>query len=164
MKQLQLSGKLGIGKTILVDDADYEYLSQFTWWVQKAKNTLYAIRYNPETKKRQLMHRLLFNLTDSRVFIDHINHNGLDNQKNNLRICTNADNQKNKKGNGTSSYLGVSKYTYKNGTTNKKWIATIKHNGKYKYLGIFENEIDAAKSYNKAALEYHGEFANLNKI
>lgn len=90
--------------------------------------------------------------------VDHINNNPLDNRKNNLRVVTVAQNNMNKKSskNSTSKYIGV----YWN--TNNKWKASINQNNKYKFLGLFDNEIDAARARDEATKIYFGEFGNLN--
>ena len=99
--------------------------------------------------------------------VDHINHNGLDNQKKNLRICSHAENLRNRlpKKISTSKYLGVQFKTFKRKYKNsiyvsKHWQAQI--NGKY--LGLFKDEKTAAQAYNIAAQKLYGEFANLNVI
>lgn len=92
--------------------------------------------------------------------IDHKDRNPLNNCKDNLRICnfsTNGINKTKQKGKYTSQYKGV--HADKN-----KWRAAIYINNRRKSLGHFENEIDAAKAYNDAALKYFGEFAVLNTI
>jgi hypothetical protein len=93
------------------------------------------------------------------VFVDHINGNGLDNRKSNLRICTHQQNCENsrKRKKSFSKYKGV--YWSKNA---KKWVAQITIDGKSKHLGYFELEEDAAAAYDKAAVKYFGEFACLN--
>lgn len=104
------------------------------------------------------MHRMLLDIPDGKQ-TDHINRNKLDNRKVNLRICTNSENGRNKgtrKG-SLSGYKGVSKHR-------DKWQARIRLNGEQTYLGIFENIIDAALAYNKAAIIVHGEFACLNEF
>lgn len=93
------------------------------------------------------------------MVVDHINHNGLDNRKANLRIATFSENRRNsRKAKDTSSkYKGVS--WHKN---NKKWHAGININGRRKHLGSFDDEIQAAKAYDEVARKYHGEFSSLN--
>ena len=92
--------------------------------------------------------------------VDHIDRNPLNNHRINLRICTKAQNQQNCKGRGgTSKYKGVCWEKRR-----KKWRATIKNNGKQVHIGEFCDEKEAAKAYNKKALEFFGEFSRLNKI
>ena len=90
---------------------------------------------------------------------DHRNHNGLDNRRDNLRICTHAQNQHNQNPqlNCSSMYKGV--YWNKH---NFRWQAQIKVNGQNKHLGVFISEIDAARAYDKAAREYFREYARTN--
>ena len=99
------------------------------------------------------MHRFILNLK-GRELADHINHNILDHRLCNLRKCTHAQNQMNRKVfcKKISKYLGVSIYI----------VATITVNGKSIHLGHFKTEEDAAHAYDEAAKKYHGEFANLN--
>jgi len=106
-----------------------------------------------------MMHREIIDVPDGFV-ADHINHNGLDNRKANLRIATPADNARNArypKINTSSKYRGVW-YNPKK----KKWRATIGINNKRKQVGYFNKEIDAARAYDEAAKKYHREFAVLN--
>lgn len=151
------------GKTVFVDDEDYEELIKRRWFANKGKNgNFYAARRMSIGKSKSkivLMHRVILGVTDNNIKIDHIDHNGLNNQKSNLRICTNAENSKNKtsKIGSSSKYLGVSYDKEK-----QKWFACIQLNGKTKYLGRFNEEEMAAKAYDEAAKENHGEFANLN--
>ena len=157
MKEIQLSGK---GEHIaLVDDEDFEALNKFTWRAQKQKNIFYAIRiFAVNGKKfRVRMHCAIMN----RKGIDHIDHDGLNNQKNNLRFCTNSENSMNrrKRVNCTSIYKGV--YFSK---AAGKWQAYIMINGKHIHLGLFASEADAAKAYNTKAVSLFREFANLNII
>ena len=166
MKEIQLS-KLGKYKGLyvaLVDDADYEWLNQFRWNAQKGRDTYYARRNFDGT--HFLMHRLIMGVTDRQVYVDHINDNGLDNRRDNLRTCTNSQNvinarkKKTFKGKPLSSkYKGVTWVKLEN-----KWMAQAKIAGVNKYLGLFNNEIDAALAYNEFAKENFGEFARLNEI
>lgn len=157
MKQIPLTQ----GKFAIVDDSDYEYLNQFKWCAHRIGNTFYADRMGERDGKNytELMHRVILNITDSNVHCDHINHNGLDNRRCNIRICTRSQNGMNRKryANSSSIYKGV---TYRKDMG--KWTARIRLNNKNKSLGIFNNEYDAAKRYDLAAIEYYGEFANLN--
>lgn len=144
----------------MVDDDDYELLSKYRWCVTSSKSKiLYALRgVNGSTRK---MHREIMGVTDPRIFVDHIDGNGLNNQKNNLRLATNSQNNCNRiaKKNGSSKYLGVS-LCRKNGL----WCAQIRRNGRTIRLGYFKQEVQAAICYNEQAPLYHGEFARLNNI
>ena len=92
------------------------------------------------------------------LFVDHINHDGLDNRKSNLRLCTQRQNNQTQRPRGkTSKYKGV--YWNKRA---KKFMASICIDGKKKSLGYFIDEVAAAKSYDKAAKKLFGEFAYLN--
>lgn len=154
--------KLTQGKVALVDDEDYEYLSQFKWFAHKDYSTFYAGRSTGRHGKQIWMHREILGTPDG-LIVDHIDHNGLNNQKYNLRNCTHGDNIKNKVTHNTIGYLGVSYYNPKRKKT-KPFRATIWINGRNIHLGTFGTAEDAAIAYNKAALKYHGDFANLNII
>jgi len=149
------------GAVAIVDVEDFDYLNQFKWCF----NAGYAMRRIPnpvpKTKPRQiwvLMHRVV-NKTPVGLMTDHINGNILDNRKKNLRSSTHQQNHFNRSPhkNTKSIFKGVCT-THNSG----KWRAYIKVGEKQKHLGLFEYEIDAAKSYDSAALEYYGEFAHLN--
>ncbi|MFA7361984.1 MAG: endonuclease [Candidatus Kapaibacterium sp.] len=150
--------KLTQGKIALVDDEDYEYLNQFKWCAARQMNTFYAVRnvrINKFKTKMIFMHRVILK-TPSGKITDHKDHNGLNNQKNNIRVCTNTQNQMNNSSRGGSSrYIGV---FYDRGAIR----ACITVNKKNIYLGTFNNEIEAAIARDKAAKIYHGEFANFN--
>ena len=107
----------------------------------------------------QRMHRLIMNCPKG-LLVDHKNHDGLDNRKCNLRLCTNAENQYNQKPlqkKTSSQYRGIN-WQKRIG----KWDVWIQLNGKSIFLGSFSNEIEAAKAYDKKAKELFGEFAHLN--
>lgn len=152
------------GKVALVDDEDYEYLNQWKWHAYKCRNTYYAgrnsSRKNPPKRIIQ-MHRIILGLTDGNILIDHQDHNGLNNQRNNLRKATKAQNQQNSLSfrKSTSIYKGVVKHK-----NHGKWQAQIAKEGKHFYLGVFNTQKDAAIAYNTAAKELHGEFAALNEV
>lgn len=177
MKEIALSktGKNRGKYFALVDDKDYDWLMQRNWYVAFYSNNFYVIGL--KNKKQIKMHREIMRhhgLLDESKQIDHKDRNGLNNQKYNLRNATHAENQRNKKASGTSQYLGVHwhnvtiKYNSKKFGLRKyhssKWRAAININGKTKHIGSFKNEQDAALAYNKAAIVYHGEFANLNIV
>lgn len=169
MKKIFLTGKYGsvIGNYALVDDADFDWLMQWKWHADNGRHTLYAKTHMPPisggAKKKARMHRILLGITDRNVFTDHIDGNGLNNQRSNIRVCTNYQNVMNKAGtiSGTSKYKGVSwsKQT-------SKWIARIRVKGNKHdtHLGTFVFEDDAALAYNEAAKIHYGEFAYLNKL
>lgn len=148
---------LNRGYVAKVDDEDYERLNAHKWQSLKTKGTVYAITYIKS--KSFLMHRMLLNLTDPKIHGDHIDHDGLNNQKHNLRPATMAQNQRNKRSakNSTSKYLGVCW-----NQSELKWRVQIFTSGKVILLGRFTSETEAAKAYDQAALKFHGEFANLN--
>lgn len=112
----------------------------------------------PDGQKIIYMHRFITD-APAGMDIDHINHDRLDNQRSNLRICAHIENTRNLpiRPNGTSQYKGVS-WDKKN----QKWIVYIKVNYKPMNLGRFTDEIEAAKAYDSAARHYFGEFAHTN--
>lgn len=149
------------GQEILVDDEDFDYLNQFIWKVIKKVKTYKDVQ-STHFGKIIRMSRVIMKVNDPKIFIDHINGNTFDNRKSNLRLATPKQNSRNigkRKGIYTSKYKGVN--------WNKKsnlWTARITTDNGRKFLGYFELELDAAKSYNEAAKIYHGEFARLNII
>jgi len=150
------------GKYAIVDPEDYERLNKYKWHAVKSKNTFYAVRrihIGKNKWKHIKMHREILDPPDH-LYVDHINHKGFDNRKANLRTATHMQNSYNRihfRKNSSSKYKGVS---WKKRT--KKWNVQISHNGKSKFIGSFDNEIEAAKAYDEAAKKYHKEFAVLN--
>lgn len=158
MKEIQLTQ----GYVALVDDADYDFLMQWKWHANRNKNKVYAMRAIHKDGKTKLygMHRQILGLTDPSICGDHLDGDGLNNQRHNLRACTSQENVRNSKSRGgTSRYKGVSWYPRRN-----KWVAYITGGGKRKTIGYFGSEQEAAMAYNKYAPVYHGEFAALNEI
>lgn len=156
------SKKHGIQK-ILLDDDDFEKVSKYNWYVKINDNVLYAysnLYIDSKWKASIIMHRLILGVTDKKIKIDHKNHNGLDNRRENLRLCTDKQNMHNSRPrkNTSSKYKGVSK-------KDKIFIAQIhKDKTNSKLIGYFNTEEDAAKAYNIVAKKEYGEFAYLNNI
>lgn len=150
------------GKYAIVDPEDFERLNRYKWYASKWGNTFYAIRCaGPRRNLKYIrMHREIIS-PPGHLVVDHINHNGLDNRKANLRPATRAQNNYNrlifKRKDSSSNYKGVAWKKDK-----KKWRAQIHFNGKCIFLGYFEDEKKAAKAYDKAAEKYYGQFAYLN--
>jgi hypothetical protein len=162
------SPKHGIHE-VFVDDEDYNHLLNFKWTLHKGKTNIYARRTYRENGKKfgVFIHREIFNFHNiTATVIDHIDHNGLNCQKQNMRACTYRQNSQNKRKqkNSTSQYLGVYKRSTKkhNGKEYFYIGASIKHEGTIIYIGNFSTEIEAAIAYDKKAKELFGEFSNLN--
>lgn len=157
MKEIMLTKN----KIALVDDEDYEYLNQFKWHAaSNSKRKNYYARhtiYNKNGKSVDiLMHRIILGVQDN-YQIDHIDGNCLNNQKLNLRIYTNSQNNRNKPARADNK-IGL-KGVFKKG---KKWAAKIYLQNKQIYLGSYKTAIDAASAYDTAAKKYFGDFAKLN--
>lgn len=152
MKYIELTQ----GKYAIVNDEDYEFLNKFSW--------CYAAGYAKTDAGwgygRIYMHQMIMK-PQRGDDTDHINHNKLDNRRENLRICTRSQNKQNqpKRADNTSGYKGVS-WDKKYG----KYKAYIKADGVLKHLGMYYKTEDAARAYNRAAKIYFGDFACLNDI
>lgn len=149
------------GYFAIVDDADYEWLSQFKWRIQKKPNNRYYARTSIKIGNKYKtvgMHRLIMNSPQG-MDVDHINRNGLDNRRANLRVCTRSQNIQNTSTckNSSSQYKGVSW-----SKDRKLWCAAICFNSKRINLGRFRSESDAIQAYDQKAKELFGEFANTN--
>ena len=160
VKEIQLTR----GKVALVDDADYDLVNSYKWFAYKSyRNTYYACRSVTLNGKKTIvsMHGFLMN-TPKGMETDHKDADGLNNQRNNIRVCTHAENQHNQcvqARNKSSLFKGVSWMKRQ-----KRWRARIKIDKKFIYLGSFTDEIDAAQAYDDAANALFGDYAKPNII
>lgn len=165
MKEIPLTQ----GKVALVDDADFELVSQYKWQADKSVSAgrvcwyaITTIRRADGSRQKLRMHRHILGITDPHTEVDHVDHDGLHNTHENLRVCgrkTNMGNQRVQNVSKSSRYKGVGWHK-----SIGKWQAYIKVNQTIQYLGCFSSERLAAFSYNQAAKREFGEFAFLNKI
>lgn len=152
---------LSQGKVALVDDGDYDWLSQWKWYYHRHRYTGYAERKASEQERKEgergiiLMHRAILKAPPGSL-VDHINGDGLDNRPSNLRLCNHKQNSRHRRP-PKDRYKGVCRYR-------GKWRAMIKVSGKNLWLGSFDTPEEAAHAYNRAAKEHHGQFAWANAI
>jgi AP2 domain len=161
------------GYLTVVDDDQYERLSQHLWHVQICKNrggkisVVYAVRFTPKADGHEYiyMHRDIMGITDKEIQVDHEDHNGLHNCISNLRVCNEiTENRCNSRMyvNNTSGHKGVTWDKSKG-----KWVAQIGYKGKHYHLGQFpateEGKLAAAKAYEEGAARIHAEFACFDK-
>jgi hypothetical protein len=154
---------LSRGEYAIVDVKDYGWLSKYKWFAQEGQRTLYACRRERVSrggKQRAVaMHREIMGAVKGEL-IDHINHDGRDNRRVNLRKATRAENAQNRRKprvKSKSKYKGLS-WQKRTG----KWSVRIQVDWEHKCIGTFTDELEAAKAYDKAAKKHHGEFASLN--
>jgi hypothetical protein len=147
------------GKVALVDDEDFERVAKYPWFLLRSGTCRYAIR-NARSGGCRLMHQLILGTRG----VDHVNGDGLDNRRANLRVAAQSENMRNRQkanhyaGKPTGSrFKGVQR-----APNNRRhpWRAAL--NGRH--LGYFENEREAAAAYNAAALQEFGEFARPNEV
>ena len=150
------------GKFALVDNSDYEELSKYKWHAHKNRNSnvFYAER-NIKKGKGQTplqMHRSLMGLPKGKE-VDHIDMDGLNNQRKNLRICTRSENMFNrpKYKSNTSGFKGVHF-----NKEHQKWRVFIAVNKKQIHVGYFINKEEAYKAHCFACVKYHGDFSRVN--
>jgi AP2 domain len=149
VKNVPLRGKYGEGFFALVDDADYDRVIGKKWHAKMGSSGMRYAYCNGVA-----MHTFLTGYKQT----DHKNRDSLDNQQHNLREATAGQNSANRAAKGISKYLGVSW----SGPRNSQWIASLKKDGHIYRLGGFRTEEEAARAYDRAAVKFHGEFANLN--
>jgi hypothetical protein len=145
---------LGHGRFATIDARDYPRIGKYKWCASNKRGTIYAMRRTKEGRT-VYMHREIRRARKG-TFVDHIDHNTLNNRRCNLRVCTAAQNYANMGPHGgVSGYVGA----YPRG---KRWEAGITWRGKHYYLGNFDDPVEAAKARDRKAYELHGEYAYLN--
>jgi len=158
---------------VLIDEDDWYKVKEYTWRVSNSKSgfrikTTIPNPGNHSKRKTPALHNMIVNCPKGMV-VDHINHNTLDNRKCNLRICTTQENSRN----AVKFYNRTTKSIYKgikftnvtcNGKTYHYIDANIHTMGKTLYLGTYKTEIEAARAYDKKAIELFGEFACINGV
>lgn len=164
MHKIFLKGRRGVAKWAIIDDEDYSAIRQYSWYLN---TNGYAFRnaYKNGRNTTNLMHRDILKLYKNYPYIDHKDNNPLNNQKSNLRTCTQSENMQNmlkKRPNATSKFKGVRIYFDRWG---RKYIqARIQINGKRVTIGYYKTEKEAAMAYNLNAEKYFKEFAKLNLV
>ena len=146
---------LNHGQIAIVDDRDYEIVRNVTWFAIKKGNTWYAT--GRLHGRNQYLHRVIMEAQQGQI-VDHIDGDGLNNSRSNLRLCTIQQNVQNRRGvqrNNSSGYLGVCKHQ-------GRFKATICADGKTHYLGMYATAEEAAFARDDAAIRLHGEFAATN--
>jgi len=149
------------GKEALVSDVDYEFLNQFSWCANFCHGSWYTEgRVNGKITKIHRLVAVRMGL-NPKQFIDHANRNGLDNRRSNLRNATRSQNGANRdlNSNNTSGYKGVSW-----SKSSSKWQSQIRVDCTTLHLGYFDSKIEAAKTYNRAAVRVFNESAKLNEV
>lgn len=155
--------KVGTNYTAKVDDEDYDVLSKLIWVAHKVHTgQVYASHPTPRRFGKAInfsMHGLLMSPVPKGLEVDHIDGNGLNNQKSNLRLCTHSQNVMNRKlnKNNKSGIKGVDFHA-----ASRKWRARIRTKTKLIHLGCFLEKEDAVKAYEEAARKYHGEFSRIS--
>lgn len=156
------------GQVTVVDDHHYEWISKHKWFAHKKKYGGYYASRNSSSligkRKTIRLHREIMEHTLGRPLtddeeVDHIDLDKLNNLDENLRLATSGENARNKTkhSDNTSGYRGVSWYRWY-----QKWVAAITINYKKIYLGYHKSKEDAARAYDLAAIEHHGNFAKTN--
>lgn len=160
------------GKVAIVDDADHEWLSRWSWTLNAYG---YAVAHKTGTRRLQYMHRTILQPPDEyyttangrsypKYLVDHIDGVPLNNQRSNLRLCTYGESSRNRKAFSTRKYSVYKGVFAVKGSNRNPWKACIYLDGKEIRLGCFPTQEAAALAYNEAALKLHGNFAYINVI
>ena len=146
------------GKFAKIDITDAPLVSQHNWFAAPDRGTWYAVRGGKVGPRIRLHHEITGGRVEG-MMVDHINRDGLDNRRDNLRVCTPAENTRNRRTptTNTSGYIGVSWMK-----RNRKWRARVEVDGARIHIGMFNSALDAAIARDAAAIKFHGEFASLN--
>lgn len=170
MKYIILSGKYANGRFAVVSDKDFDRLSKYRWRIYKAFGGEYAKRTvkvrsrldATRTTTTVAMHRDVVRAKIGET-VDHINRNTLDNQRENLRVCSMGDNLRNGKlRKNVSGYRGV--YSCAKTHPSTPWEVKVRHNYKSIWLGRYASKQEAATVYNNATKKLFGEFAYQNPL
>lgn len=153
---------LSQGKVAVIDFDDFEKVRPYKWHLSKSQNNLYARHNFSNDAGYLILHRFLLDAPDN-MDVDPRDGDGLNNRRNNIRLCTpsqNAQARQRKRPSMTSSFRGV--FWDKHKAHKAAWTARLRFNGKNIHCGSFKKEEDAARAYDKKAIELFGEWASPN--
>lgn len=157
MAEINLVGKHGAGKKAIIDDSDLDIVSKYRWFLSRDNMVYSSMRVGiSETgliiRRNIALHQLILNTRGLGIIVDHKDHNRLNNKRENLRTCSNAQNGQNRRPNSGRKYKGI---TEENG----KYRVRIQANGKRYNLGVYADLEQAVLAYNAKAKLVHGDYA-----